>query len=381
MESNNNPEEQNQIPKVDSSEYSKQTIENESSTSGANESHTTGSSEKSNVNRNTPPRRQNLSRTPIKHVKPMSPAIVVLSMVCGCIMFIGVWGGIIGNMFTRSVSSIESNYITNIPLGDTIDVLYLQGTISELSSTYDHNWTLNQIDDLMNNENNKGVLLYVNSPGGGVYESDELYLKLMEYKEVTGRPVYAYYAQTAASGAVYATMAADKIYANRMTMTGSIGVIMSLTDTTGLQQLIGIKTENITSGENKAMGNPLTDPQREILQSLIDESYEIFVGIVAEGRDLTIEETKKLADGRIYSPKQALELGLIDGIMTIDEAVADLQKNENLEDCSVYSNLPPASVWDEFFSTLQGKSNLDTLSGMIDGTELGTSKLMYYYAG
>jgi protease-4 len=157
-------------------------------------------------------------------------------------------------------------------------------------------------------DNNKGILLYVNSPGGTVYESDEMYLKLLEYKEKTGTPVYAYFASEACSGAYYISMAADEIYANRNTWTGSIGVIISLMNYEGLLKKIGVEEIDITSGKNKTIGSgahEMTPQQAKILQRLVDEAYDQFTKIVAKGRDMKLEKVQKLGDGRIYSAAQA----------------------------------------------------------------------------
>ena len=316
---------------------------------------------------------------------PMQPSVVIICVICGCIMFLGLWYILFSQFFGNLFGAIATNgnYTDAYVVGDTIDVLYVEGTIQEGSATYQHTWTLNKIDALMNNEYNKGIFLYVNSPGGGVYESDELYLKLKEYKELTGRPVYAYMAQTAASGAVYVSMAADKIYASRMTMTGSIGVITSITDTTGLQELIGVKQDKITSGVNKAMGNPLTDEQRAIFQSIVDEYYDIFVGIVAENRKLDLDKAYALADGRVYSPKQAKELGLIDEIGTYEEAVEDMVTTYGLQDATVYHQSPPVSLLDELLSSVSMEldntkvvENFDQITGYIEKHKSPT--FMYY---
>ena len=123
-----------------------------------------------------------------------------------------------------------------LPEEDFVGVLNIVGTIQANSSNsisltgsddgqYNHDLYMKYIDELEKSKNNKAILLYVNSPGGTVYESDELYLKLMEYKEKTKRPIYAYFGSQACSGAYYISMAADKIYTNRNTWTGSIGVI------------------------------------------------------------------------------------------------------------------------------------------------------------
>lgn len=289
---------------------------------------------------------------------PMRPSVVIVSVICGCIMFLGFWYMLFSQFFGNLFGVIrENSHTESYVVGDTIDVLRVEGGIYAGSPTYNHYWTISRIESLMENDQNKAIFLYIDSPGGGIYESDELYLKLKEYKEVTGRPVYAYMGPTAASGGLYISMAADKIFANRMTMTGSIGVIMSLTDTTGLQDLIGIKQDNITSGKNKAMGNPLTDEQREILQSLIDESYDIFVDIIAENRNLDKNKVYELADGRLYSPKQAEELGLIDGIMTYDEAMEALVEEYDLQDCIMNEQSPPVSFIQELLYSVS--SDLD----------------------
>lgn len=206
-----------------------------------------------------------------------------------------------------------------------------QGSSSmfEQNEGYDHSFALDYIDKMKDSASNEGILLYVDSPGGTVYEIDELYLKLMEYKEATGRPILAYFGSQACSGGYYIAMAADKIYANRNNWTGSIGVIQSMINYKELFDKYGIKEINITSGKNKAMGSSaqeLTGEQKEILQSLIDEAYEQFVDIVAAGRKMDKEQVKVLADGRIYSAKQALGLNLIDKVGSYEEAVSAMRE-------------------------------------------------------
>jgi protease-4 len=195
--------------------------------------------------------------------------------------------------------------------------------------SYHHDWTKKTLDDLVKNERNKGLLLYVDSPGGAVYESDELYLKIMEYKEKTGRPVYVYMGSMAASGGYYISAGADKIYANRNTWTGSIGVISgTYFDVSGFLEKHGITAIDVTSGKNKGMGGyfePMTDEQRAILQGLVDEAYGQFTSIVAEGRGMDAETVKSIADGRIYTANQAKANGLIDDVLTEKEAVETIK--------------------------------------------------------
>ena len=148
----------------------------------------------------------------------------------------------------------------------------------------------------------------------------------MDYNETTGRPVYAAIESYAASGGYYEACAADKIYANRNAITGSIGVIMGeFVDLSGLLDRLGVNVSYITSGANKSMGNsyqPLTEEQKAIYQSICNEYYDRFVKIVVEGRNLDEGTVRKLADGRIYSASQALQHGLIDGLESFDDTVS-----------------------------------------------------------
>lgn len=221
--------------------------------------------------------------------------------------------------FFNGQISVEDE-MNEVPEEEYIAIVEVLGTIQEetddlmyISGSYLHTTTMQYLNDLMEDENNKGILLYVDSPGGTVYESEELYLKLQEYKEVTGNPIWVYMAHYAASGGYMISMSADEIYANPNTTTGSIGVIMSGYDLSGLYEKLGIEYFSITSGENKD-SSQMTESQMEIYQEQVDEYYERFVDIVEEGRDMSEEEVKKLADGRTYTAKQALALDLIDKI-------------------------------------------------------------------
>lgn len=232
------------------------------------------------------------------------------------------------SIFTQMVKDQLDSKI-ELPQEDFIGVMNIEGEIGASSSSswtsksgYNHDMYMSYVDQMGKSDYNKGILLYVDSPGGAVYQTDEMYLKLMEYKEKTGRPIWAYFANQACSGGYYMAMAADKIYANRNCWTGSIGVIVSLMNCKDLYDKIGLKEIDITSGANKSMGSAgldLTDEQYDILQSLVDESYDQFVEIVCNGRKLDNSTVRKLADGRIYSAKQAKDKGLIDEIGSLEE--------------------------------------------------------------
>jgi protease-4 len=149
----------------------------------------------------------------------------------------------------------------------------------------------------------------------------------------------------AASGGYYIAAPSEKIIANRNCWTGSIGVTMgTYYDITGLLDKYGVKSVTITAGKNKAMGSytdPMTPEQLAILQSLVDEAYGQFVSIVAEGRGMEVSQVVSLADGRIYTARQAKNLGLVDEIATFETAIATMQEDKDLTDCDVFYVTPP----------------------------------------
>ncbi len=260
--------------------------------------------------------------------------------------------GFIANGFNSlTAGGYDSTYVPQLygeggeEQGPFVGVLYVEGIIASQNTDdfgipygYQHDWTLEQIDKMIDDDNNKGMLIYVDSPGGGVFESDELYFKIKEYQELTERPVYIAMGTFAASGGYYISAPADKIYANRNTWTGSIGVtIGTLFDISELLSKNGIKTTTISQGRNKSMGGytePLTQEQEAIFRGLVDEAYLQFVTLVSEERKIPLEKTKEIADGRIYTARQAKELGLIDGILTLQETKDKMIEDEKLFGCS-----------------------------------------------
>lgn len=229
-----------------------------------------------------------------------------------------------------------------------IGVLYVEGTIGEGDVTYNHSWVLRQIREMRKDPDNAGILLYVNSPGGSVYQTDEVYQAIKKYQKDTGCPVYAYFAEYAASGGYYLAASSDNITANRFTTTGSIGVYYGpMVDVSELIDKAGVNVEFIKSGSNKAMGNyftPLTDEQRAIYQSEVDEIYNIFVDIVAEGRNLPRDTVLKIADGRSYTASQALKNGLIDEIGTLSKVKSKMKKETGVEDFITFRYEPQMTL-------------------------------------
>ena len=230
-------------------------------------------------------------------------------------------------------SNVEYNTNSSQKLSSkgNIAALYIEGTIQQANVDYDQNWLLSTISTIKNDKKNVGIAIFINSPGGAVYQTDDVYLALEDYK-TTGRPIYVYQGPMAASGGYYISCAGNKIYANRNTLTGSIGVIAGQSmDLTGLLDKLGIKSETIYAGKNKNMGNynaPFTPEQKAIMQSIADECYEQFVKIVAKSRNMTYEEAAKLSDGRIYTAQQALDNGLIDAIGSWDLMLDDMADAE-----------------------------------------------------
>lgn len=327
-------------------------------------------------------------------------SIIITGVVIIAVGVTGVLSNVISRNLTNSVkkeqksifSSVLSNDMTSevdLPKKEHIGIINIVGEIAASSDSvssideYNHDMYMDYIEKMEKSKNNKGILLYVDSPGGAVYQSDELYLRLMEYKENTNRPVWAYFAEQACSGGYYIAMAADKIYANRNTWTGSIGVIISLINCKKLYDKLGIKEIDVTSGKNKAMGSmglDLTEEQYDILQSLVDEAYEQFIKIVAVGRNMSEAEVKNLADGRIYSAKQALDNGLIDEISDLEEAEAAFISEEGLdEEIEFYAPENEIDMFSSLFMKAQKilpKSEIDLATDIMENR--GSGVLKYY---
>ena len=330
-------------------------------------------------------------------------SIVVTGVVIIAVGITGVASNVIGSKLVQKKKVETTNIVkdmfssdagANIDLPDKefIGVINIEGEIGASSSnsltssnTYDHDLYLKYIEKMEKSDKNKGILLFVDSPGGAVYESDEMYLKLMEYKEKTKRPIWAYFASQACSGGYYISMAADKIYANRNCWTGSIGVIVSLTNCKKLYDKLGIKEIDITSGRNKAMGSQgldLTKEQRDILQSLVDEAYDQFVDIVAEGRKMDTDKVKEIADGRIYSAKQAKEINLVDEIGSLEDEKKEFAKEAGFSENITYYT-PENNSLSGMFSSLFGavkdivpKSDIDLAEDIVQNN--GNGVLKYY---
>jgi len=185
----------------------------------------------------------------------------------------------------------------------------------------------------------RAVVVRINSPGGTVTASDLMHGQIRAFKDCTGKPVVAVLMDVGASGGYYVACACDHIVAHPTTVTGSIGVMMQTLSLAGTMQKLGIQAEAIKSGPYKDAGSPLRDlrqAERDVFQKLIDEFHERFVRVVDMGRPgLSAEQIQKLADGRVYSGKQARELGLVDQLGTLSDGVAAARERAGVAEVRV----------------------------------------------
>lgn len=192
-----------------------------------------------------------------------------------------------------------------------------------------------KLDKAREDKQVKGVILRINSPGGGVTASDLMYQELQRYKEDTDEPVIAVMMDVSASGGYYIACACDELIAQPTTITGSIGVIMQLVSFAGTMHKLGIEPNAIVSGKMKDAGSPLkklTPAERKIFQGLVDEFYGRFVEVVAKGRpNMQKSHVRKLADGRVWSGEQALELGFVDRLGSLRDAIATIKQRIEAE--------------------------------------------------
>lgn len=214
----------------------------------------------------------------------------------------------------------------------------------------------------------EGVVIKVDSPGGAVTPSMEIY----DYILTLGKPVYAAMGSVAASGGYLISLGADSIYAEPSTITGSIGVIMNLVNTQELMDKIGIKSVVLKSGEFKDSGSParqMTEKDKEVLNQVLMDMYYQFTDIVIQRRGLSKEKVMALADGRIYTGKMAQSNGLVNNLGSWEKAVKDMKAKLNKEDLETY--IEPKE-----------KTILEKLTEATSNTELNkmiTTKTGFFY--
>ena len=236
-----------------------------------------------------------------------------------------------------------AQYVTSKPHKShktTIAVLYASGDITESGKDgIASDRLVPEILELAENDDIDGLILRVNSGGGSAFASEQIWEALGEFKEMTGKPFYVSMSDYAASGGYYISCGADKIYAEPVTITGSIGIFGLIPNIRGLvTDKLGVTTYPISTNPAGAQPDifaPMTESQRAGMQSYVDRGYELFVKRVAGGRKKTVDQIKAIAEGRVWDGREALRIGLVDKLGGLDTALADMAKELGAESWSV----------------------------------------------
>lgn len=205
------------------------------------------------------------------------------------------------------ISSITSEWVQQ-GTKNRIGIVDITGLIT------DSQYITNQVKKFRQDKRIRGIILRIDSPGGAVGPSQEIYDEVLKTRE-SGKTIYASMGALAASGGYYIASAAEKIFANPGTLTGSIGVIMAFSNAKGLMEKIGLQPEIVKAGEYKDIGSParaMTQKEKNLIQSVVTDVHQQFIEAVASGRDISVAEVTKIADGRILTGRQAYSLNLVD---------------------------------------------------------------------
>lgn len=264
------------------------------------------------------------------------------------ILFIAVLVLFVSVFFFTYLTGGETRVLTLFG-GDRVGVVLLEGTINESRRT------IQSLKQFGNAERIKGVVVRIDSPGGGVVPTQEIHEEIRKLKKK--KPVIASLGGMATSGGYYIASACHQIVANPGTLTGSIGVIIQLTNVEGLMQKLGLEGYNVKSGPLKDMGSPfrpLSPEGRAILQSVVDSVHGQFVRAVASGRSMEESKVRELADGRIYSGEQAMEIGLVDSLGNMDDAIDLVAKRAGIEGVPqvIYSRARDKKWWERLLFSL-----------------------------
>jgi protease-4 len=211
--------------------------------------------------------------------------------------------------------------------GDHVAWLEIRGIITE------DRYRQETLRKLADNERSRALIIYIDSPGGTTYGGEELFLELRKIGKE--KPVVAVIGTLGTSAGYLVALAAERIYARTTSITGSIGVLLETAEFSQLLNKIGVSTDTVKSGEFKSTPSPfqpLTESGRAVVQSMVDDSYRWFVEILAERRNLTLEDARVLGDGRVYTGRQALDARLIDALGASTEARQWLESHHNISE-------------------------------------------------
>ncbi|ULA59770.1 MAG: putative Peptidase S49, signal peptide peptidase SppA [Nitrospira sp.] len=201
---------------------------------------------------------------------------------------------------------------------DRVALIRIEGVILDAQAT------ISELKHYSENPLVKAIVLRIDSPGGGVVPSQEIHDAVKRVKNKSNKAIIASMGTVAASGGYYIAAATDRIIANPGSLTGSIGVIMEMANFEGLMKKVGVEGVVIKSGRFKDVGSPLrkmSDEERKLLQAVMDDVHQQFIQAVADGRSLDVSDVEPLADGRIYTGRQAKDARLIDELGDLDDAI------------------------------------------------------------
>ena len=301
----------------------------------------------------------------------------------------------LSNFTQETKEELSRTYINKLGKEALVDSEILRGTNNKekirlvnlngvIQSDSNNEFVIDQLKLASEDPSTRGVILAVNSPGGSVYVSEQIAKEIKNLKE-KDIPVYSVMEEMAASGGYYVSAPTDRIYASNETLTGSIGVIMQMYSLEGLFDKYGIKEQNITSGKMKDAGSPgrdLSAEEKKYFQELIDSAYKRFVKLVSEGRNMSEDKVRKIADGRVYDGEQALKNGLVDKIGDLDSAIDDMVEENGLNDPVVLSQSNFQKSFMSFFQKAddfrKGSSDLAIIKEFM---EKNTLRPMYLYGG
>ena len=212
--------------------------------------------------------------------------------------------------------SLMLTFSHKMPLGEKVALINVTGVIIDSKSV------IEELKEYAKDTSVKAIILRVDSPGGAVAPSQEIHEEVIKVKQ--NKKVIVSMGTVAASGGYYISAPADKIVANAGTLTGSIGVIMELPNIEGLMKKIGVETQIVKSGRHKDMASvfrSLTPEEKQILQTVLDDVHNQFINAVSEGRGMKLEDVKNIADGRIFTGRMAKDIGLVDELGNLQDAI------------------------------------------------------------
>ena len=218
------------------------------------------------------------------------------------------------------VSTIATEWMIQQGTDNRIGIVDITGVIQSSQNI------IKQIKSFRNDKHIRGIILRIDSPGGAVGPSQEIYDEVLKTRK-SGKTIYASMGTLAASGGYYIASAADQIFANPGTLTGSIGVIMAFSNAQGLLEKIGLKPEIIKAGKYKDIGSPtrsMNQIEKSLLQDVVTDVHQQFIEAIANGRGMSIAEITKIADGRIFTGRQAYSLKLVDQLGGLQATIGQL---------------------------------------------------------